>query len=168
MVVNARLGLNGNDRKWQIEAWAQNLFNEQYTQVAFNGHGDDQQATLQSLQARMPTGTLNATGTVGWAPGLNWDIAATLAQVSEWAGIPLEQLNNRFQQDRRKVKPFEPILLLNDMSFEQVARIEAQLMYWPGLEIVTRSKRHYPEGKEFAHILGYVAEANEQEPSDNA
>ena len=91
------------------------------------------------------------------------DISATLAQVSEWAGIPLEQLTNRFQQDRRKVKPFEPILLLNDMPFEQVARIEAQLMHWPGLEIVTRSKRYYPEGKEFAHILGYVAEANEQE-----
>ena len=36
MVVNARLGLNGNDRKWQIEAWAQNLFNETYRQVVFN------------------------------------------------------------------------------------------------------------------------------------
>ena len=36
-------------------------------------------------------------------------------------------------------------------------------MHWPGLEIVTRSKRYYPEGKEFAHILGYVAEANERE-----
>ena len=70
------------------------------------------------------------------------DISATLAQVSEWAGIPLEQLTNRFQQDRRKVKPFEPILLLNDMPFDQVARIEAQLMHWPGLEIVTRSKRY--------------------------
>ena len=91
------------------------------------------------------------------------DISSTLAQVSEWAGIPLEQLANRFQQDRRKVKPFEPILLLNDMPFDQVARIEAQLMHWPGLEIVTRSKRYYPEGKEFAHILGYVAEANERE-----
>ena len=91
------------------------------------------------------------------------DIAATLAQVSEWAGIPLEQLTARFEQDRRKVKPFEPILLLTDMDFEQVARIEAQLLHWPGLEIVTRSKRHYPEGKEFAHILGYVAEANEKE-----
>ncbi len=91
------------------------------------------------------------------------DINATLAQVSEWAGIPLDQRTNRFQQDKRKVKPFEPILLLSDMTFEQVARIEAQLMHWPGLEIVTRSKRHYPEGKEFAHILGYVAEANEQE-----
>ena len=91
------------------------------------------------------------------------DINATLAQVSEWANIPLDQLTNRFQQDKRKVKPFEPILLLSDMTFDQVARIEAQLMHWPGLEIVTRSKRYYPEGKEFAHILGYVAEANEQE-----
>ena len=43
------------------------------------------------------------------------------------------------------------------------ARSEAQRMHWPGREIVTRSKRYYPEGKEFAHILGYVAEANERE-----
>lgn len=91
------------------------------------------------------------------------DISATLAQVSLWLGIPMEQLIARFQQDRRKVKPFEPILLISDMPFDMVARIESQLMHWPGLEIVTRSKRHYPEGKEFAHILGYVAEANEEE-----
>ena len=50
------------------------------------------------------------------------------------------------------MKSFEPILLLNDMPFDQVARIEAQIMHWPGLEIVTRSKRYYPE--EFAHIPG--------------
>jgi outer membrane receptor protein involved in Fe transport len=36
MVVNARLGLNGNDRRWQVEAWAQNLFNTDFQQVAFN------------------------------------------------------------------------------------------------------------------------------------
>lgn len=91
------------------------------------------------------------------------DISATLAQVSSWVGIPLDQLTARFQQDKRKVKPFEPILLLSDMPFEQVARIESELMHWPGLEIATRSKRNYPEGEKFAHILGYVAEANEQE-----
>lgn len=95
------------------------------------------------------------------------DVSATLAQVSAWVGIPQEQLEARFQQDRRKIKPFEPILLLSDMSFEQVARIEGQLMHWPGLEIVTRAKRFYPEGKEFSHILGYVAEANEKELADD-
>ena len=91
------------------------------------------------------------------------DISVTLAQVSAWAGVPQEQLEARFQQDRRRIKPFEPILLISDLSFEQVARIEGQLMHWPGLEIVTRSKRFYPEGKVFSHILGYVAEANEKE-----
>ena len=91
------------------------------------------------------------------------DVSATLAQVSAWVGVPLEQLQNRFQQDKRKLKPFEPILLLSNMSFDQVARIESEIMRWPGLEIVTRSKRFYPQGNEFSHILGYVAEANEKE-----
>ncbi len=35
-VMNARIGLNGADRKWSIEAWAQNLLDEEYQQVGFN------------------------------------------------------------------------------------------------------------------------------------
>jgi len=35
-VVNARIGLSGNEGKWSIEAWAQNLFDEEFQQVAFN------------------------------------------------------------------------------------------------------------------------------------
>ena len=35
-VVNARLGLSGPDRLWGVEVWAQNLFDEDYTQVAFD------------------------------------------------------------------------------------------------------------------------------------
>ena len=91
------------------------------------------------------------------------DIAATLAQISAWTAIPLEVLQSRFQQDSNKVRPFEQLLLLTDIPFELVARIETQLVLWPGLEIVTRSKRNYPETALFAHILGYVAEANEKE-----
>ncbi|MBS0476151.1 MAG: TonB-dependent receptor [Proteobacteria bacterium] len=36
LVVNARIGLRGPDQKWAVELWAQNLFNKDYTQVAFN------------------------------------------------------------------------------------------------------------------------------------
>lgn len=95
------------------------------------------------------------------------DIPATLAQVSAWTGIPLERLTAKYQQDRQKVKSFEPLLLLTDMSFELVARIEAHLLYWPGLEIVVRSKRNYPEGELYAHVLGYVAEASGKEMEDD-
>ena len=35
-VFNARLGLRGPDEAWAVELWAQNLFNKDYAQVAFN------------------------------------------------------------------------------------------------------------------------------------
>ena len=36
VLVNARIGLRGPGERWAIEAWAQNLFNTDYAQVAFN------------------------------------------------------------------------------------------------------------------------------------
>ncbi len=91
------------------------------------------------------------------------DIPATLAQISAWSGIPLPQIWEKFRQDRFKVKPFEPLLLITDIEFDLVARIASEIHAWPGLEIVVRTKRSYPERDLFAHVLGYVAEANEQE-----
>ena len=35
-IFNARVGVRGPDEKWGIELWAQNIFNKQYAQVAFN------------------------------------------------------------------------------------------------------------------------------------
>ena len=35
-IVNARVGIRGPGERWSLEAWAQNLFDVDYTQVAFN------------------------------------------------------------------------------------------------------------------------------------
>ena len=35
-IVNARVGLRGEDSKWSLEFWVQNLFDKDYAQVAFN------------------------------------------------------------------------------------------------------------------------------------
>ncbi len=91
------------------------------------------------------------------------DIPATLAQVSAWTGIDHEELVKKYTQDRRKAQSFDPILLASDLDMSLVAQIEAQLLYWPGLEIVSRARRTYPKGDIYAHILGYVSEANEKE-----
>ena len=93
------------------------------------------------------------------------DISAALAQVSAWTGVPLDRLRARYEQDRSKGRSFDPILVLTDMPFEQVAPIESELYKWPGLRVVTHSRRNYPEGEAFSHILGYVAEASEKELS---
>ena len=36
VLVNARVGLRGPDQRWAIEFWGQNIFNQNYQQVAFN------------------------------------------------------------------------------------------------------------------------------------
>ena len=91
------------------------------------------------------------------------DVSSTLAQISNWTGIPLENLLTRYQQEKQKSQRLEPIILIADMSFEQVARIEPYVQRLPELSIDTRTRRYYPHGPLFAHILGYVAEANEKE-----
>ena len=35
-LVNGRIGITGPDRAWGVEVWANNLFDVDYTQVAFN------------------------------------------------------------------------------------------------------------------------------------
>lgn len=48
-LVNARIGLGTDDGRWTVEAWAQNLTDEDYYQVAFD-------ATLQGSSANPPIG----------------------------------------------------------------------------------------------------------------
>lgn len=91
------------------------------------------------------------------------DIPATLAQVSQWTDTPLPLLRTKFEQDKDSVPSFAPQLLITDIPFDQVINIEHQLYQWPGVSIVTRQRRFYPHGPLFAHILGYVAEADPAE-----
>ncbi len=96
------------------------------------------------------------------------DLPATLAQISAWTGVDHDTLLEKYRKDKSKVQSFEPMPLVSDLDLSLVAQIEAQLIHWPGLEIVSQAKRTYPLGEIYAHILGYVAEANEKELESNA
>ena len=132
----------------------------------------DNQLRQESMYAprgliRDAGGTLVAVNEPAYALGLVRedvrDLESTLERVSEWTGMPMPELKERFETGRRRVKPFEPLILVPDLPMELLARIEANSLFWPGLEIVIRPRRYYSHGELFAHILGYVAEANEEE-----
>ena len=91
------------------------------------------------------------------------DTPATLAQISQWTDIPLDQLQAKLQQGRKSGKIFEPVVLAVDVPFEQVLAIEQQLFRWPGVAVETRQRRYYPQADLFAHIMGYISEANDEE-----
>jgi penicillin-binding protein 2 len=96
------------------------------------------------------------------------DMDAALRHVGKLTGIPKADLEKKLKKDRRKVKRFEPLVLVNNIPFDLVSQIESNTFRWPGLEIVVRPKRYYPQGELLAHILGYVAEANEEELEKDA
>lgn len=91
------------------------------------------------------------------------DLEGTLGQISAWTGIDVDKLRKKYEQGKRRVKPFEQQVLVPDIPFDLLPRIESNSVFWPGIEILIRPRRVYPHGMLMAHILGYVAEANEEE-----
>ena len=91
------------------------------------------------------------------------DIDATLHQVAVWTGRDFGELKKLYAKNRKRVKPFEPLILVPDLTFHQLALIDSNRLRWPGLEVQVRPRRQYRYGKLLAHVLGYVAEANEED-----
>lgn len=91
------------------------------------------------------------------------DIAGALLHVSQWLNLDLNQLQETFDKGRARIKRFEPQILIPSLTFAQLALVEANTLFWPELKIVTRPKRAYLQGPLLAHVIGYVAEANEDE-----
>ena len=90
--ADADLGLAGQMKAWAAIGKATLVRDKQTATVDFDGRGNDERMVLHKLLAKMPTGTLDATGTVGWAPRLRWDLGAKLAGfdpgyfLSDWKG----------------------------------------------------------------------------------
>jgi iron complex outermembrane recepter protein len=55
-IVNARVGLRGPEQRWAVELWAQNLFNEDYAQVAFNSPFQAGASTAPFVDPQFPGG----------------------------------------------------------------------------------------------------------------
>ncbi len=91
-----------------------------------------------------------------------------MVTISKWTGVELAKLQKVFKKSRRRVKPFEPLILVPNLTFEQVAVIEANSLHWPGLEVVVRPRRKYLQGPLLSHVLGYVSEVDEAELEDDS
>ena len=91
------------------------------------------------------------------------DVPGTLQKVAEWTGLDYQALLDTYIRGKKRVKPFEPLVLISNLSYELLAKIEANAVSYPGLDILIRHKRFYPDGQLLAHVMGYVAEANEDE-----
>ncbi len=95
------------------------------------------------------------------------DVESALSNMANLLSIPKTIMKENYSALAPYVTIFDPIPILENITFEQVAKIENSLMFLPGISIQTQSRRYYPDSNAFAHILGYVAKANREELEDN-
>ena len=90
------------------------------------------------------------------------DIDATLAGLGEIVTIS-EQNIEQFHTAMRTHRAFESISLRTRLSEEEVARLAVNRHRFPGMDIVARLSRYYPQGSSAAHAIGYVGRISEKE-----
>ena len=55
---------------------------------------------------------------------------------------------------------YVPLVMAEDLTLDQVARMEAAALEHPEFEIEVRQRRFYRHGTQTAHVVGYLGEAN--------
>jgi penicillin-binding protein 2 len=80
-----------------------------------------------------------------------------LAALAELVAEDPARLRERFGEPRGRAR-FQPLELLDDLSFDQLARVESHLYALPGVSTSVQPRRHYLEGPLAAHLLGSIGE----------
>jgi penicillin-binding protein 2 len=83
------------------------------------------------------------------------DIDDTLNRLAVLGLIELEDIPN-FKELSRSGPRFKPVTLKFRMTDEEIANFAIQRPRFPGVDFRPRLVRHYPNGHEVAHVVGYV------------
>jgi len=85
--------------------------------------------------------------------------------ISERLAMLLEQDRDEITQkiEQAKTRPYDPVTIARDISFNQVARIETELFTLPGVSIDATNERDYVFKELASHILGFVGEISRKE-----
>ncbi len=78
--------------------------------------------------------------------------------------VPLTDSDrHRVMRDLKRKHDFVPVVVRENLSWDEVSRIEVNVAELPGVSIELGLSRHYPFGPTASHILGYVAPVSEKE-----
>ncbi len=94
------------------------------------------------------------------------DLDDTLALLVDLLELPEEEIEAFQVRSRQRQRPFQPVLLMSDLSEEQIARLAVNRHRLPGVEVEAQLLRYYPDAEVMAHALGYVGRINAEELQD--
>ncbi|HFD87906.1 MAG TPA: penicillin-binding protein 2 [Gammaproteobacteria bacterium] len=95
-------------------------------------------------------------------PSLVDNLGNTLQRLRKFLNISEEDIR-KFQKLRRSQSRYRSTPLLVGLTEEEVARFYVHRRDFPGVSIQSRTRRSYPFGAMFSHVLGHVGRINSKE-----
>ena len=90
------------------------------------------------------------------------NVEATLDSLDRVIALAAGDRRRTLREVKRR-RGFVPVTVRENLSWEEVARVEVNAPDLPGILIEVGQSRDYPHGPETAHVLGYVAAVSEDE-----
>jgi len=90
------------------------------------------------------------------------DLDDTLARLARIVTLTDEDLE-RFLRTRKRYRDFHSVPLRLDLDEAEVSRFAVNRHRFEGVAVVPYLSRHYPHGKLFTHVLGYVGRLDEED-----
>ena len=85
----------------------------------------------------------------------------TLKSLSSLVDLKVDSIKRLLKKASRI--PFKPVTLRQDVSFDLVARVEANKIDFPGLQVDVVSGREYIYGHSASHLMGYLGRINQKQ-----
>ncbi len=86
----------------------------------------------------------------------------TIERLSKILNIEVEEINKTINRYSFQAK-YRPIIIKKNISFEEVARIETENAFLPGVSVETFISRDYIDKNVGAHVLGYISEISQSQ-----
>lgn len=93
------------------------------------------------------------------------NVAASLDALSELVTVS-DADRKRILREISRQRRFVPATIRDDLSWDDVARIEVNALDLPGISIEEGQSRDYPFGDLLSHVLGYVGPVSETDAAD--
>ncbi|MEM6811165.1 MAG: penicillin-binding protein 2 [Pseudomonadota bacterium] len=94
------------------------------------------------------------------------NLKEVLSNVSELIEIENWRIN-KVEEQAKKLASFLPIEIKDNLSWEEVSKLEVNISELPGIFIEEGEIRTYPFEKATSHIIGYLGAVNESEMTDD-
>ncbi|MCM5703356.1 penicillin-binding protein 2 [Larsenimonas salina] len=91
------------------------------------------------------------------------DLDQTLDLLVDILGLSDDKIDTFKKRSRQRQRPYQPALLMSDLSEAQIASLAVNRYRLPGVSVEAQLLRYYPESVAMSHVLGYVGRISESD-----